>query len=163
MTLGMPVHPLVVHVPVALLVLSPLFELVGRTLDAAWWRNAALTLLLIGVMGAAAAVVTGSRAGATAERHGVPEQAVDAHERMAYATLWLGLAAAVAYGIAARVRRARAVVSALALLLQLAAAVTVGIAGHRGGVLVYQHGAAVEGYRQPAPAPPAEAARPDRD
>jgi len=34
-------------------------------------------------------------------------------------------------------------VGGLALLLQLAAAVTVGVAAHRGGKLVYRHGAGV--------------------
>lgn len=155
MTLGMPVHPFIVHVPIALLVLSPLFELIGRASRIAWWRNAALALLVIGVLGAGAAVLTGTRAGDAAERHGVPEQAVDAHERMAFATLWLGLAAVVAYGVAARVGRARAAVAALALLLQLAAAVTVGVTGHRGGMLVFQHGAGVRVDQWPAAAPPA--------
>ena len=63
---------------------------------------------------------------------------------MALLTLWLGLGAVVTRAVAGRLGAVRAAVAGLALLLHLAAAVTVGIAGYRGGLLVFEHGAGVK-------------------
>jgi len=146
---SIPLHPLIVHTPVAMLIVSALFELVGRATDVAWWRKAAFAMLIVGVLGAAAAVRTGEEAGEAAEKHGVPEQAVDAHEEMAVVTLWVGVAAVLARAVAGRMGPLRGGVAGLALVLHLAAAVTVGITGYRGGKLVFEHGASVRVNGQP--------------
>ena len=57
-------HPLVVHFPIALLLVAPLFVLVGVWLRAPrnrTWLAAALTLLALGTLGAWVAVSTGER------------------------------------------------------------------------------------------------------
>jgi len=138
-----PYHPLIVHAPVVLLILSPLFEVVGRLTDLEWWRKAGLVLLVLGVLGAGAAVLSGGPAGDAAEQRSVPEAAVDAHERLADLTLYLASLALVLYVLARLQIRGRKALTALALVVQLAAAVSVGITGYRGGMLVYAHGAAV--------------------
>jgi uncharacterized membrane protein len=139
-----PFHPAIVHTPIALIIVGAVFELVGRALDSEWWRKAAFAMLIVGVMGAALAVLSGDAAGEHAEHQGVSEQAVDEHEEIAKLTLWLGLGAVVARALAGRAGAARAAVAGLALLLHLAAATTVGIAGFRGGRLVFEHGAGVK-------------------
>lgn len=155
-----PFHPQIIHAPIALIVVGFLFELIGRALDRAWWRKAAFAMLVVGVMGAALAVLSGLPAGQSAEHHGVSEQAVDSHEEMALLTLWLGIAAIVARVASTRLAGVGGALSALALLLHLATAVCVGIAAHRGGKLVYEHGAAVRvNGRLVREAPPGE---PDR-
>lgn len=138
-----PYHPVIVHAPVALIITAAVFELVGRAADLEWWRKAAFALLVIGVLGAGIAVLSGKEAGELAEKQGVPEEAVDAHEDIAVLTWWLGLAAVVTRALASRVAAARSFLPGIALLLQLAVAVTVGVAAYRGGRLVYEHGAAV--------------------
>ena len=137
-------HPQIVHTPVALIIIAALFELIGRATDIEWWRKAAFAMLVVGVLGAGAAVLSGREAGEAAEHQGVAESAVDAHEDIAIATLWIGIAAVLARALAGRAGRAKAAVGLLALGLHLAAAVTVGIAGYRGGKLVYEHGANVK-------------------
>jgi uncharacterized membrane protein len=139
-----PFHPAIVHTPIALIIVSAIFELIGRALDGEWWRKAAFTLLILGVLGAWVAVMSGGPAGDHAEHQGVPEQAVDAHEEMALITLWLGVAAVAARALAGRLGPLRGAISGLALLLQLTVAVTVGITGFRGGKLVFEHGAGVK-------------------
>lgn len=141
--MNLPVHPLIVHTPIALLIVSVLFELAGRALDADWARRAAVVMLVIGALGAAAAVVTGLEAGEAAEHQGVAEQPVDSHEDAGKLTLILAAAAVVARAVATRAGSLRAAVTGAALVLQLAAAVMVGVAGYRGGRLVYEHGAGV--------------------
>ena len=139
-----PFHPAIVHTPIALIIVGALFELVGRALDSEWWRKAAFAMLIVGVLGAVVAVSSGGPAGDRAEHQGVSEQAVDAHEDIAKISLWLGLAAVLTRAVAGRLGAARAAVAALALLLHLATATTVGIAGYRGGKLVFEHGAGVK-------------------
>jgi uncharacterized membrane protein len=137
-------HPQIVHGPIALILIAALFEVVGRIVGLDWWRKAAFALLILGVLGAGLAVLSGQEAGKAAEHQGVPEQPVDEHEETARIALWLGIAAVVTRAIAGRTGQARAVVAGLALVLHLATAVTVGIASHLGGELVFEHGARVK-------------------
>ena len=148
-------HPQIVHMPIALIIVALFFELVGRFVDLEWWRKAAFALLILGVLAARAAVLSGRGAGHEAERQGAPEQAVDRHEDIAMITLWLGIAAVVARAVAGRAGRARTAVAGLGLALHLAAAVTVGVAAHLGGELVFEHGVRVKALAQPAAAQPA--------
>jgi uncharacterized membrane protein len=143
-------HPQIVHTPIALIIIALAFDLIGRATRLEWWRKAAFAMLVVGVLGAGGAVLSGREAGEAAERQGVPEQPVDAHEEMAFVTLALGLAAVAARGIASRAGGARALVSGIALVLHLGAAIAVGITGYRGGKLVYEYGAAVHLHGQPA-------------
>jgi uncharacterized membrane protein len=139
-----PFHPQIVHFPVALLLVSALAALAGRALDSDWLRRAGVALLVVGFLGAVGANLSGDAAHETPEdRQGVPESVIDAHEDMAKVTMWLSGAAVLALAVAGRVRSAAGALSALALLLQLGAAVAVGVTGHRGGRLVYEHGANV--------------------
>lgn len=139
-----PFHPQIIHTPIVMIIVSLLFELVGRALDRDWWRKAALAMLVIGVLGAGVAVLSGLPAGEFAEHHGVPEHAVDAHEQIAILTLWLGVATLVARLAALGLASVRTALSTLALILHFATAASVGLAAHRGGLLVYRHGAAVK-------------------
>lgn len=141
--MSLPIHPIIVHTPIALLICSVLFELVGRALDADWWRRGAVALLVFGTIGAAAAVITGDAAGDAAERQGVADQPLEQHEDAGKLTLALAAGAVVVRALATRAGSARGAVTTLALVLQLAAAVMVGITGFRGGRLVYEHGAGV--------------------
>ncbi len=139
-----PFHPQIVHTPVALIIFSAAFMLVGRLTDLSWWRKAATALLVIGFLGGVAAFYSGDAASDRAEHAGVPESAVDPHEDAARTTLWLAGGALVLMFAGARVRRpAAGVLSGLGLVLQLAAAVAVGVTGYRGGRLVYEYGANV--------------------
>jgi len=140
-----PLHPVIVHTPVALLVFSAFFAIVGRLFDRDWVRKASVLLLVFGFLGAFAAVRSGAVAHRVPEhRQGVPEEAIDDHAEMGRYTLYVSGAAIVVFALATRLSgSAAAAVSAIALLLQIAAAVLVGITGYRGGRLVYEHGANV--------------------
>jgi uncharacterized membrane protein len=139
-----PFHPQIVHFPIALLVFSALFDLVGRATDSAWWRKASMAMLIVAVAAGVAAILTGEFVGDRAEElQKIPEATVDAHGDVAKIAIWIAGGALVARLVEGGVGAARAVVSLVALLLQLAAAVTIGVAAHRGGKLVYRHGAGV--------------------
>lgn len=155
-----PLHPMLVHLPVALAVLLPLAS-VGLLL--AWWRGTlprrtwlivvVLQALLVG--GGIVAMRTGE---ADEERvEGVVgEAAIEAHEEAAEAFVWGGgavLALAIAASLLRNDRRARiaAAATALGTLVVLGLGYRVGEAG---GALVYRHGAA-SAYTAGARAQPA--------
>ncbi len=143
-----PLHPAVVHFPIVLILLGAAIAVV-----AAVWRKhhlplLAAVLLLLGAVGAWAAVETGEDDGGLLEsRSPQTETLVDAHQTWAKRTLGISLVAAAAAAAAVvagrwpRIARAVAVVAAVA---GVAAAYAVYETGHRGGALVYRHGAGVQ-------------------
>lgn len=139
-----PYHPLIVHTPVALLIFSFVLDIAGRAMDSVWLKKAGLVLLVFGVLGGIAAIYSGEAASEVAEkRQGIPEATVDHHADIAKISVWLGLGALAARGIAMAIPAGAAPVAVVAMLLHGASAVSVGIAGYRGGELVFKQGAAV--------------------
>ena len=144
-------HPAIVHTPVALIIIGAGFELVGRALHREWWRKAAFAMLIVGVLGAGLATLSGHAAGEAAEHQGLAKHAIEEHEEVAQLALWLGVAAVLTRAVAERLAAARLAVASLALVLHLATATAVGIAGFRGGQLVFEHGVGVKSSTAPAP------------
>ena len=141
-----PLHPAVVHLPIALVVLLPFFAAgalwairKGTKPARAWGITVALTALLLG--SAWIALATGEQQEDRVERV-VAEQPIESHEEAA--KLFLALTAGVLVVAAAGFARgpigtvARVAATAGSLVL-LAAGWNV---GRSGGELVYTHGAA---------------------
>ena len=114
-----PLHPVIVHTPIALILFSLLFDLVGRFTDIDWWRKAAFAMLVIGVLGAGAAVLSGNAAEEAIEDQGIPHQPIEAHEEAGILTLWLGVAAVLARALASRPGPARGAISLAGFFQQL--------------------------------------------
>lgn len=144
----MPLHPKLVHLPIALAVLMPL---VSSGLLIAWWRGAlqrrtwiiAIALQALLVASGLLALRTGEGDEERVER-AVPEAVIEAHEEAAEGfVITAAVVLVVALG-AGLIRRERAAKT----LAALAALGTLGVlgAGYRtgqaGGDLVYRHGAA---------------------
>ncbi|HET7633082.1 MAG TPA: DUF2231 domain-containing protein [Gemmatimonadaceae bacterium] len=141
-----PLHPAIVHFPIVLAVLLPIFALgalwtirKGARPRRAWAVPLALSAAL--ALSAWVAVQTGEAQEERVEAV-VPDQALDTHEDAAELFLTLSgvlvvvAAAGLAPGVAGRSARILATGGAIALVV---AAVSV---GHSGGELVYRHGAA---------------------
>jgi uncharacterized membrane protein len=154
-----PVHPAVVHFPIALALIAPLVA--GATAwaihtmrlrRAAWLGVVILQAAL--VASAWLAFETGEREEDRVERV-VAERHIDAHEQAAQRFLWLSgatLALAAAGMLAPPVGGAA---RWLALAASLAVVAAVAAAGHSGGELVYRHGAAAAYASADRPAVPA--------
>lgn len=141
-----PLHPAIVHFPVVLAFLLPLFAAValwtvrrGSSPRRAWLLPAAVAVALAG--SAWAAVETGEAQDERVEQV-VEEQAIETHEELAEAFLTgssvVALVAALGLlgGLAGRVARFATLAGSLALI------VIVARVGHTGGELVYRYGAA---------------------
>ncbi len=146
-----PLHPAVIHFPIVLIVLGALASVI-----AVFWRKGylpafAAALLALGALGAWAAVATGESDGGLVENLSAQvEPLLEAHENWAKRTLTAAvIAAVIAVGAAALFRFPRAArgVSVAAAIAAGVASWTVYETGHRGGALVYQHGAGVNTSR----------------
>lgn len=140
-----PFHPQIVHTPIALLIFSAFFAIVGRVLDREWVRKTSVLLLVFGFLGAFLAVNTGQATHEIPERkQGVPEHEIDQHGDMGRNAMFLAGGALLVMAVATRTSGGAAnALGTLALLLQIGAAIAVGIAGKRGGELVFEYGANV--------------------
>jgi uncharacterized membrane protein len=149
-----PLHPAVVHLPIALALLVPLvalFALLAARLgfvDARGW--AFVVLLQVILVGTAwLSLETGEDQEERVEKV-VAERHIEDHEERAERLMW-GASIALVVSAAGLVRgRIGAAARLLGLALSLGVAWLAADAGHSGGLLVYQHGAA-DAYTKDAP------------
>jgi len=157
----LPLHPRIVHLPIALAVLMPL---VTSGLLLAWWRGwlprrtwvVAVALQVALVAGGFAALRTGEADEHQAETV-VSEPFIEAHEDAGKAMFLgaLGVLALTGAALALRGEAAARGTAALAVVGTLGVLFLAWRAGEAGGRLVYVHGAA-SAYRPavpPAPVP----------
>lgn len=142
-----PIHPIVVHFPIALLCMSVAFDVFARRWPAGSLRETSLYTLLAGVMSAAFAVATGGMEEEMAERAGATESVLELHESLGTATLvvfvaLLGLRLAMQWGWINDSR-------ALTIGLGAIGIVILALTGYWGGELVYTYGIGVKAVTVP--------------
>ncbi len=164
-------HPLVVHFPIALLLIAPLFVLIGALRKRAGlpFLIAALILMTLGTAGTFLAASTGEAAGRIAERTPEINTVLERHEDLAETTqiafsVLTAIYAAIVL-VPARLKRApsRLVSTALPLLFLVfyaAGAVLLANTAHNGGRLVHEFGVKSLVAQSSASEP---AGSPDRD
>ena len=158
-----PLHPAIVHLPIALAILTPGFAILGIWLIAKGWlppRGWSLVVLLqallVGFGGLA--IETGEDQEDRVERV-VAEQHIEAHEEAAERFLILagiGLLASAAGLLPGRNGSLGRMAATLASIAVLVAGVSV---GRLGGELVYRHGAANAYIESAGAANPSDADR----
>ena len=138
------VHPLVVHFPIALVVVAALADAVALVVRRRAYRVAAAALYAAAAVGAIAAYVTGNAAGESVLVEGGAVGALNAHADAARWAAWgLGAYGLLRLAVAVWDRRGR-----LALHLGLAALGLVGVGfvwvtAERGARLVFEYGVGV--------------------
>ena len=141
-----PLHPAVIHLPIALAVLMPglaalsIYLIYKGFLPSRSWGAIVLLQALL-VASAWAALETGEREEERVERI-VAERHIETHEEAAerfFIFAWIGLLASAAGLLPRRVGSVARVAGTFASLAVLAAGISV---GHHGAELVYRYGAA---------------------
>ena len=151
--LGIPLHPVFVHIPLGLSVVFPIVAL-GMTI--ALWRGfltqrawvVAIALQALILAGGLAAMKTGEKEEDRVENL-VGERRIEEHEERAEAFLWAAGVTLALSGTVVVLGPSAAVAAAGATTV--ASLITLGLAyrvGHSGGELVYKYGAA-SAYAQP--------------
>jgi len=136
-----PIHPVVVHFPLALLSASVLFDLLARRWRRESFQETGFYVLIAGLLGAVVAVVTGGLAEDAVKHRGVPHAALEVHETLAYATLYffIGL---LALRLLMRWKLIREM-PLLYLVMGVVGILILAATGYFGGSLVYDYGAGV--------------------
>lgn len=130
-------HPVVVHLPVAALVLAAVASLVWAVSADARWLLTATYLAVAGAFGAILAYVTGDAVREQAEGVPVVDALVTTHVKFAVATLVASLITAAVFVVVQSRARGSARVRWLMFLLSLVCAVLVLCASHIGGLMVW--------------------------
>lgn len=145
---GLPLHPGLIHFPIALAVVGALAEVAYLVIRRPWLKFFGPILLTLALVGGGAAYFSGQAAEDPAEHQGVPDKAIEAHEQACLISLGgVALAALLSWATRPRGRGLP-----LASVVAVGGAVLMLYTGHLGGRLVFLHGAGrVTAAGQPAP------------
>ncbi len=141
-------HPVLVHFPIAFILLAALTALAWLGWGTRFWRNVTLILLVAGFIGGLGAYFTGEAAEEFGKGSARVEQFVKQHESMALLTLvatGLSLFVLAAYVGASRKllsandpdEKDMPIVRVVVAVLVIASAVLVARTGHLGGLMVW--------------------------
>lgn len=136
-------HAMVIHFPIALLIIGFLSELLGLLVKKPFFNQAAFFLLLLGTFGTIIAYLSGDAAGEGMEE-GTLGKAIGMHEEAAIITLWLALLTSLIYGALLFFKFQNKGYKLISVLLFAAVIGAVTRTAYLGGQLVYKHGAGVE-------------------
>lgn len=139
-----PFHPQLVHFPIAFIILSFIFDLVGTLRNSKKWSQFGGFILLLAVMTAFVALQSGESAEETLKpMTTVLHEAVEEHEELASTTFFFVLLLGIARGwlqvkglFDSWLRWGYVLLMGIAVFMILRV-------GYLGGKLVYQHGAGV--------------------
>ena len=135
-----PLHPSIIHFPIALSLVGVLLDLLSRFRRARSLEPAGAVLMVLAAAGAVVAVLTGH---AASDEAVVPKAAaalVGRHEQLGEIAMWLLIGVAVIRLLLAARGWFRGVAAWAYLVLAATAAVVVGYQGHLGGQIVFKHG-----------------------
>lgn len=144
-------HPLIVHFPIALLLVAPILIVLGLIFfgQNKAFMISAFVVMLLGTVAAVVAVATGNAAGELAERVANVEPVLENHEELAETTRNVFVALTIVFGamvfvpmvLKKELGRKLMIPLTLAFLLFYAGGTTVLVnAAHQGGRLVHEFG-----------------------
>ncbi len=145
------IHPIVVHFPIALFITGLVIDVIGHLFQKETAKKIGLVLVILGAVGALAAIFTGNFAEEQVEdklsRAG--QQVLERHEDLGKLTAYLLLVVAairamIATGWLNRWRFVAGVALAIYLIAGVIGLGTLTMTGYYGGELVYQYGAGVQ-------------------
>ena len=146
----MNVHPLIVHFPIALLVVGATSEYIGFAFRKELGSKLGYVLLLIGTISIIAAAYTGdSNAEAAAVIMGI-EESLEQHEDLGTAGTWIAVALTLLRTHLLFKKQFTGAARKFCLVLYLTVAVLVAASGYTGGHLVFHFGAGTRIVRPPA-------------
>lgn len=139
------VHPIIIHFPIVLFLLYALFEISGVLFKKEYLIKGAFIILILGVVSAVIAVLTGNQAEELAESliKVIPsglEEAIEAHEEWATFTLWYFFIVLAGRTYFTVKKKFTGKLKYIFALLSLIGIFFIFQTGYYGGELVYKHG-----------------------
>lgn len=152
-----PLHPAIVHFPIALSLVALLLEVIARHSRARALESAALVLVVLAALGAVATVITGNAAHDDAVVPAAAGALMHDHEELGENAMWVLLVLATARAVTAWRGWFRGWLAWAYLLGMAIAAGLVSYNGHLGGQLVFRHGVGTAVVQRGAPVSPSQA------
>ncbi len=137
-------HPMLVHFPIALLIIGFLSDLTGLLLKRQFLNSVGFYLLVLGTLSLVAAYISGNAAGDGLAEEGPLKRALDAHEGAAELTLWIMVCAAIFRLGMQLAKKTAAKWRWIAVGLFFVGVLSVARTGYYGGRLVFNHAAGVQ-------------------
>lgn len=137
-------HPMIVHFPIALLLVAFLSDLTGILFKRDFFTKAGLLMMLLGTAGVVAAYFSGDFASEGLTEAGPLKMAIERHEAAAELTLWLMVATVIVRLTLVALRKYAGALRWIPLVLFLVSVLSVVRTGYYGGELVFKHAAGVQ-------------------
>ena len=137
-------HPMIVHFPIALIIVGFAAEIAGLLVKKDFFTTVATWMLIFGTLGTIAAYLTGNLAGDGIAETGMLEQAIEQHEDAALLTLWVLIGASVVRLAMIFLKQQTHALRFAGTALFLVGVLAVARTGYYGGNLVYKHAAGVQ-------------------
>jgi uncharacterized membrane protein len=145
-------HPLIIHFPIALLIVGLIADITGAIWKKEFYSRAGFYLLITGTLGVIAAYFSGNYASEGLIEAGSLKYALETHESAATLTLWTMIIVSVVRIVLVALKKFKGVLQWVSVFLFLLGALSIVRTGHLGGQLVYRHAAGVRLQIDTAPA-----------
>jgi uncharacterized membrane protein len=140
----MNLHPMIVHFPIALLIVGCVSDIAGAAFKRDFFSRAGFYLLLLGTLGVIAAYLSGDRAGEGLAEGGALKQALETHQGAAVLSLWLMTATSVVRIFMVASKRFTGAVRWIPVIMFIVSVLSIARTGYYGGELVFKHAAGVQ-------------------
>jgi uncharacterized membrane protein len=137
-------HPMVVHFPIALIIVGFIAEIISLFIKKDFFSTSAFYLLILGTLGVLAAYITGNSAGEGITEAGALSRALETHESAAELSLWIIIIAAAVRVALVLLKKYKGIFKIVGVTLFFIAVISIIRTGHYGGQLVYKHAAGVQ-------------------
>jgi len=138
------IHPMIVHFPIALLIIGFLAEFISVVFKKEFFGKAGFYLLILGTLGVVAAYISGNIAGDGLTEAGALKDAIEKHEDAAAVTLWLMVAVSVVRVGFVLLKKYEGAFKWISLILFFIGVLSIARTGYYGGELVFKHAAGVQ-------------------
>jgi uncharacterized membrane protein len=147
-----PLHPAIIHFPIALSLVAILFEFLARHPRVRGLEPSAALLMALAALGSVAAVLSGQAAHDEAVVPAAVVPIIERHEELGELAMWLLLAVAAVRLVLGWRGWFKGIVPWAYLALAAVAAGVVGYNGYLGGKMVFDHGLGTAPVQRQAPA-----------
>ena len=136
---NIPLHPIIVHFPIALLIASFIFNVLSLIFRRDSWRKTAWHIYIFGALLSVAAVLSGQNAEEIARVH---HPLLETHEMFALIVMWTSLVSLLVLWFLQK--KFGKIYPYIFCAVTLALALLVSTTGFYGGKMVYEYGVGVE-------------------
>lgn len=139
----MPLHPMLVHFPIALFTSYIIFEILWMIFQKDWLKNSSVLLLFLGLIFVVPSILSGEAPAENFEKVSTLEELIEAHETFAKLTGITFLIALILKVILIRTGKFNLKTNLIVFAISLIGMFFLIQTGLKGGELVYKHGVGI--------------------